>query len=151
MFDVLKSFFSTPEAEQADTGFDLSDTKLCAAALLVQVQIADGVVRKEEELKLKQIVSEKYQLSSDEAIELYNQAKAATNETVDLYGFTSILKRELDEEARIGLVRHLWEIVYSDGTLHEMEDNVVWRIAELLAVSSRDRMLAKQDAKRELD
>ncbi|MEO0637039.1 MAG: TerB family tellurite resistance protein, partial [Pseudomonadota bacterium] len=40
-------------------------------------------------------------------------------------------------------------IVYSDGQLHELEDNVVWRIAELLGVSARDRMLAKQDAVRD--
>jgi len=35
-------------------------------------------------------------------------------------------------------------MVFADGVLHELEDNVVWRIAELLAVDSRNRVLLKQ-------
>ncbi len=34
----------------------------------------------------------------------------------------------------------MWEIVFADGEVHEFEDNVVWRVAELLGVSSRDRI-----------
>jgi uncharacterized tellurite resistance protein B-like protein len=31
-------------------------------------------------------------------------------------------------------------LVYADGQVNEFEDNVVWRAADLLAVSSRDRI-----------
>jgi uncharacterized tellurite resistance protein B-like protein len=31
-------------------------------------------------------------------------------------------------------------MVYADGEVHEFEDNLVWRIAELLGVQSRDRI-----------
>jgi uncharacterized tellurite resistance protein B-like protein len=34
----------------------------------------------------------------------------------------------------------MWELVYADGQVSEFEDNVVWRAADLLAVSSRDRL-----------
>jgi uncharacterized tellurite resistance protein B-like protein len=34
----------------------------------------------------------------------------------------------------------MWELVYADGAVSEFEDNVVWRAADLLAVSSRDRI-----------
>jgi uncharacterized tellurite resistance protein B-like protein len=34
----------------------------------------------------------------------------------------------------------MWELVYADGQVSEFEDNVVWRAADLLAVSSRDRI-----------
>ncbi|MEM1366324.1 MAG: TerB family tellurite resistance protein [Pseudomonadota bacterium] len=151
MFDAIKSFFASDENTSAPATLDLTDVKLCSAALLVQVLTADGVKRPAEEEKLRDILQTRYGLSADETEELYKRARTATNSAVDLYGFTSTLKRELDEEARINLVRHLWDIVYSDGQLHELEDNVVWRIAELLAVSSRDRMLAKQDAVRDAD
>jgi uncharacterized tellurite resistance protein B-like protein len=40
----------------------------------------------------------------------------------------------------------MWEIVYADGELHEMEDNTIWRIAELIGVESRDRVEAKRKA-----
>ena len=37
----------------------------------------------------------------------------------------------------------MWEIVYADGHVHEFEDNTIWRVAELLGVSSRDRMVLR--------
>ena len=49
-------------------------------------------------------------------------AKRADQEAVDLYAFTSVLKRHLDAEARIEFIGLMWEIVYADGELHELED-----------------------------
>ena len=40
----------------------------------------------------------------------------------------------------------LWDIVYADGERSEMEDHVIWRIADLLGVSGRDRVLQRQVA-----
>ena len=41
-------------------------------------------------------------------------------------------------------------MVFSDGEIHELEDNVVWRIAELLAVDKRDRMEIKRNVRQKL-
>jgi uncharacterized tellurite resistance protein B-like protein len=38
----------------------------------------------------------------------------------------------------------MWELVYADGQVSEFEDNVVWRAADLLGVSSRDRIDLKR-------
>ena len=35
-------------------------------------------------------------------------------------------------------------MVYADGELHELEDNVVWRIAELIHVERNDRIALRQ-------
>jgi uncharacterized tellurite resistance protein B-like protein len=34
----------------------------------------------------------------------------------------------------------MWELVYADGKVSEFEENVVWRAADLLGVSSRERI-----------
>jgi uncharacterized tellurite resistance protein B-like protein len=34
--------------------------------------------------------------------------------------------------------------VFADGVVNELEDNMVWRTAELLGVSSRDRMILRK-------
>ncbi len=39
----------------------------------------------------------------------------------------------------------LWELVYADGEVNEFEDNVVWRVSELLGVSPRDRIRMRQE------
>ncbi|MBC7580183.1 MAG: TerB family tellurite resistance protein, partial [Tardiphaga sp.] len=45
---------------------------------------------------------------------------------------------------RIRLDEMMWELVYADGRVPEFEENVVWRAADLLAVSSRDRIELKR-------
>ena len=48
--------------------------------------------------------------------------------------------RSVDDAGRLRIVEMMWELVYADGQVSEFEDNVVWRAADLLAVSSRDRI-----------
>jgi uncharacterized tellurite resistance protein B-like protein len=62
----------------------------------------------------------------------------------DLYHFTSLLNRSLDEEGRRRMVEMMWQIVYVDGRVTEFEENVVWRAADLLGVSSRERIELRQ-------
>ena len=38
----------------------------------------------------------------------------------------------------------MWEIVYADGQRDELEDNLIWRAADLLGVSSRERIALRQ-------
>jgi uncharacterized tellurite resistance protein B-like protein len=38
----------------------------------------------------------------------------------------------------------LWEMVYADGNVTEFEQNAMWRVADLLAVSSRDRIALRE-------
>jgi uncharacterized tellurite resistance protein B-like protein len=52
--------------------------------------------------------------------------------------------RTLDEAGRLRVVEMLWEMVYADGTVTEFEQNVMWRVADLLAVSSRDRIALRE-------
>ena len=52
--------------------------------------------------------------------------------------------RPLYKRVRLKLVEMLWEIAYVDGAISEFEDNVMWRVADLLAVSPRDRIALRQ-------
>jgi uncharacterized tellurite resistance protein B-like protein len=51
--------------------------------------------------------------------------------------------RSVNEEGRLRIVEMMWELVYADGQVSEFEDNVVWRAADLLGISSRDRIELK--------
>ncbi len=111
---------------------------------MVHIIAADGIVREEEEAKLHSILLEHYAVSEKEALELAAAAKKAQSESIDLYSFTSILKAEMDESERLALVEDLWEMVYADGEVHEFEDNIVWRVAELIGILRHERMALKQ-------
>jgi uncharacterized tellurite resistance protein B-like protein len=81
-----------------------------------------------------------FELDDAATAELIDEATAAEHEAVDLYRFTSTINHKLDEDGRRHIVEMLWEVIYSDGRLNEFEDNLVWRVADLLHVSSRDRV-----------
>jgi len=38
----------------------------------------------------------------------------------------------------------LWEVVLADGIVDEFETNLVWRVAELIGVSTRDRVTLRK-------
>ena len=38
----------------------------------------------------------------------------------------------------------MWQIVYTDGVVTEFEDNLIWRAADLLGVSQRERIALRE-------
>ncbi|MEP2703437.1 MAG: TerB family tellurite resistance protein [Roseibium sp.] len=141
MLNALKSFVR--EITFGDSGkktFAEDDKRLAAAALLFHLIDIDGVIDDNESAMLREILQSHYGLTDQETTELIAAAKQRDEEAVDLYGFTSVLKRTTDEDERLAIVEMMWEVVYADGHVHEFEDNTIWRVAELLGVSSRDRM-----------
>ncbi|WP_245413928.1 TerB family tellurite resistance protein [Fulvimarina endophytica] len=135
--------FGTEFGSTADGGED--DLNVAIAALLYHVVSADGVVTQAERASLLQVLQDDYAMTGEEADRVARAGEKASDEAVDLYHFTSLIKNRLDETARIEIVRHLWQVTYADGEVHELEDNVVWRVSELLGVSGRDRMLLKKE------
>lgn len=147
MFDALKSFLVelTGEVRSSDA-FAAEDYRVAAAALLVHVAHVDGAVDPAEQIRLRSLVEQRFGLDPARAHQLIMQASADEREAVDLYHFTSVLKRNLDETARQNVVEALWDMAYADGKLDELEESVVARVAELLGVSPRQRVEARQRA-----
>jgi len=141
MFETLRNFV----AEFVDGGkhpsrFADDDYRLAAAALLVHAAVIDGEMSPRERDQLHAVIKRHFALDDAAADELIERATAAENESVDLFHFTSLLNRTLDEPGRARIVGLMWEIVYADGERDELEDNLVWRAADLLGVSARERI-----------
>ena len=150
MLNAVRNFLSeiTKPAEREEGG--LADDRLAAAALLVHISGVDGDFSADEHDKLRDLLTERFSLDQDDADKLIARAEKADHEAVDLFSFTSVLKAKLDEAGRARIVGMMWDMVFADGEVHEFEDNLVWRVAELLGVSSRDRVRLKQEARRHI-
>ena len=145
MFDrILKFLNDLPGNADNEGKPDINDPRVASAALMVHVMDADGIRRDEEFDRLRQMLGETYGLDAEGVDELLQAGEAADKDAVDLYAFTSVITRHLDHEARLELIELLWEMVYADGELHELEDNIVWRIAELVHVERNDRIALRQ-------
>jgi uncharacterized tellurite resistance protein B-like protein len=142
MLDGLRQFISeivSPGAPE-DRTFDDTGYRLAATALLIHVISIDGDPSAIEKRKLHSLIESRFGLDPGTADDLIASATLVEGEAVDLYHFTSVIMRSVNEEGRLRIVEMMWELVYADGQVSEFEDNVVWRAADLLGVSSRDRI-----------
>tara|TARA_R110002124_G_scaffold109676_5_gene262788 strand:- start:2691 stop:3131 length:441 start_codon:yes stop_codon:yes gene_type:complete len=138
MFEALTRLFNKPE-----TALDSRDPKLSVAALLVHLAAVDGQMTDDERQTIKNALMDHYDLDQASVTRLISEAALRDAEAVDLYKFTSSLS-SLELADRIEIIRMMWTVVFADKTNHEMEDNMVWRVAELIGVSSRDRTVLRQ-------
>ena len=148
MLDGLRQFIADIVAPSAETDLAFDDTGylLAATALLVHVVSLDGEPSAAETRKLHSLIESRFKLDPGKADHLIAQATRAEGDAVDLYHFTSVIMRSVNEEGRLRIIEMMWELVYADGQVSEFEDNVVWRAADLLGISSRDRIELKHKA-----
>jgi len=150
MFDRILAFLKDlPSGADREKLPGAEDPRVAAAALMYHVMDADGVRQDAEWERIKQILREAYGLSGEALDKLVSAGGEADEDAVDLYSFTSLLKKHLEPAQRVEFVGLMWEIAFADGELHELEDNTLWRIAELLGVDRRDQILERQKARAE--
>jgi uncharacterized tellurite resistance protein B-like protein len=145
MLDGLRQFIADVVSPAGHEGRTFDDTgyRLAATALLIHVISIDGEPSEAEKRKLHGLIESRFGLDRGTADHLIASATLVEGEAVDLYHFTSVIMRSVNEEGRLRIVEMMWELVYADGQVTEFEDNVVWRAADLLGVSSRDRIELK--------
>ena len=142
MFEAITRLFNKPE-----TTLSSSDPKLSVAVLLVHLAAVDGQMKDEERTAIKGALIDHYDMDEASVDKLIKEAALRDAEAVDFFKFTQSITR-LDMEDRIEIVRMMWMVVFSDKKNHELEDNMVWRIAELIGVSSRDRTILRNQVGR---
>jgi uncharacterized tellurite resistance protein B-like protein len=141
MFESFRKFLSeVSDGDKHPNHFEHDDYRLAAAALLVHAAAIDGDVSDAERGKLRALIKKEFELDEATTDELVAEATEAENESIDLYHFTSVINGSLNEEGRRRVVEMMWEIAYADGDVDEFERNLIWRAADLLGISSRDRI-----------
>jgi uncharacterized tellurite resistance protein B-like protein len=142
MFDAITRLFSQPERD--DRQFE---PRVAVAALLVHLAAVDGSINAEERKAITGALQDHYGLDEGEVAKLVAEATRRDADAVDFYTFTSALS-SLEQEDRVEVVRMMWQVVFADKKNHELEDNMVWRIAELIGVSARQRTVMRNQMAR---
>jgi len=145
MFNSFKSFIADfVDGGKHPSQFGEDDYRLAAAALLVHAATIDGEMTADERNKLHGVLKQRFELDDAATDELIEKATAAEHESVDLFHFTHLLNRALNDEGRARIIEMMWQIVYADGRRDELEDNLLWRAADLLGVSPQERIALRQ-------
>jgi len=142
MLDALKALFGRKPAEE---GAEPSP-QLAATTLLVEAALSDGVYADLESDRILEILRTAFDLDESAARALLEEAEEQAEAAVDHYKFTKVVKEQLPLSQRERLVEHLFEVAIADGERAPVEDAFIRRVAPLLAVDDRARVMARQRA-----
>lgn len=137
MFDALARLLSAPEPRAPDL-------RLSVAVLLLEAARQDDHFDARERATIKKLLAERFALSAAECDQLIETAQAHAAELVQLHGHTSAIAAAMTPAQRIELIEMLWDVAYADGVLDPEEDLLIRRIAGLIYVDDRERVLARQ-------
>jgi uncharacterized tellurite resistance protein B-like protein len=140
MFDQIKNFVAELTGTPETRSFSPDDFRLAAVALLIHLASADGTFSAPERQRLRDLIETRFGLDAETTTRLIELGEVQDRQAVDFYHFTHALARALDQDGRQKIIAMMWEIAFADGTLTEVEESLVARIADLLGVSRQDRL-----------
>ena len=86
-----------------------------------------------------------FELNADDAQSLMEIAIKEEEKATDLYAYTNVIKKELTLNERKKIIEMMWQIITTDENFDPYENNLVWRVAELIGISTRERVQIKKD------
>jgi uncharacterized tellurite resistance protein B-like protein len=146
----LKEFFSSverggmPAGEAPDKKQDVeSRIQLATCVLLLEVAHSDDHFSEEEQERIIGILKADFDLSDEYAAELIELAHVERKESIDMWGFTSVIDNNYSPAEKERVMESLWKVIYADERLDAWEDHIVHRLAKLLNLTHKQLIQAK--------
>lgn len=145
MLNALRKFFDehiAPKADDPRAGAERR-AQIAAAVLMVEVARSDNDYSEAERQAVLASVQGKFGLSPAEATEMLALAEAESREAHDIFQFTSQIDASFSPEQKVRFIEELWRAAYADSTLHEYEEHLIRRVADMLHLSHAQFIAAK--------
>ncbi len=132
MINLLKKILNNDDSKDDK---DENKNLELLSGLMIEAAYTDGQIDESELNKIKLSLVNVFgedpkdvDLALEESIKNKNNSKS-------LHYYTSFINKNYDESKKLLLIEALWEIVLSDGEIHDFESNLVRRLAGLLYIS----------------
>ena len=153
-FNHLVSFFKERLGPQASPDEVVKEKdraiRMATIACLLEIAYADQSLSVQEERHLVDLAKDMFGANEDETRELIEAADEMRAHTIDHWAITNQVRRNSTLEARIGIVKAMWRIVYADDHLHQYEGYLVRKLADLLGLEHHVMINAKLEVQKEL-
>lgn len=124
--------------------------RLATAAVLLDIAYADGTFTPAEDGNVVSFLTERFALAPEDAKELMEAAEEIRRRTVDHFALTHYIRKNSPLAERIEIVKTMWRLALSDGTLSDYEGYLVRKLADLLGLEHHVMIDAKSAVLREL-
>jgi len=141
MLGIVKRLLGATASESSESRHERVTVATCA--LLLEMAHTDGELHDLEADLVRDLVANRFALSTEATDELLALARDERNESHDLYGFAREINARFTMDEKISLVEELWRIVYADGVLDRYEEHLMRQITTLLRLHHRQMIDAK--------
>ena len=143
----IRQFFTT-RLSSPEEPHRPDPVSIAACALLLEIAHADDVFGEDERARILRAVREDLGVAAADVDEVVRLAEAERRESVDLYQFTRLVAERFSRDQRLRLIEVIWGIVYSDGVLTAVENQLARRIAELLGFQHPEVQSVREKVKK---
>jgi len=117
--------------------------KVATATILLEIAYADDSFSLTEEKNVIDFLKTHFGVTDEMAHDLLEAAEQMRGRTIDHWNLTNQIRTNTSLEERIDIVKEMWRLVYSDGHLHQYENYLVRKIADLLGLEHHVMIEAK--------
>ena len=142
MLNLLKNILNSQNSKENNNNKDLE--LLCG--LMIEAAYTDGQIDDSELNKIKLSLINIFYEDPKEVDLVLEKAEENKNNSKSLHHYTSFINKNFDDQKKLLLIEALWEIVLSDGEIHDFESNLIRRLAGLLYISDVDSGNARKRA-----
>ena len=132
MIKLLKNILNNQDSKEDK---DYNQNLELLSGLMIEAAYTDGQIDKSELDKIKLSLVNIFQEDLNEVNLVLEEAVKNKNNSKSLHHYTSYINKNFDSDKKILLIEVLWEIVLSDGKVHDFESNLIRRLAGLLYIS----------------
>ena len=132
MLKLLKNILNSQNSEEDDN--NNKDLELLCG-LMIEAAYTDGQIDNSELIKIKSSLVNVFSEDSKEVDSVLEEALKNKNNSKSLHYYTSFINKNFGDDKKLLLIETLWDIVLSDGDIHDFESNLIRRLAGLLYIS----------------
>ncbi len=132
MINLLKNILNNQDSIK-----DKEDNKSLEllSGLMIEAAYTDGNIDDDELNKIKLSLINIFDEDPNEVDQVVSESVKNKNNSKSLHHYTSFINKNFTENKKLLLIEALWEIVLSDGEIHDFESNLIRRLSGLLYIS----------------
>ena len=139
----VKSFFNSFESSSQTQELDQNKLAVAVCVILLEVAHSDDEFTSEEEIILKNLLKQKFNLSDEELDEVIEVSLDEREHAIDLWKFTHQIQKNFSHEMRLNLIENIWELIFSDDHMHSHEHALVNKLSNLLHIPHSELIQTK--------
>ena len=131
MINLFNKIFKDKEASDDYP----ADTLEILSGLMIEAANTDGKIDNKELEKINFLLVETFKEDKNRVSIVLKKAIEEKNNSKSLYFYTSKINKNFSDNKKLLLIETLWEIVLSDGEVHDYESSLIRRLSGLLYIS----------------